>query len=398
MNNHDPHQARVQLQQLGLLEPTANGSIIDKTGTGKTDNVNSGNPSDNTPWFIHLFFGFSGVVSSIFLVGFLTLLLTQIGIFEHTGLQLIIGIVLSAVALVAFTHEKTRHNTFWQSVAFAISVAGQMYLLFALFSGALTELSKIWLFILLQVIMTLIMPNFVYRLFSSMAALGGMVYLLDFYQLPELSMGLLALITIVANVQRYPLLSRLSTKGQTVNTQLSNGKITKGLSAAFDISKALGYASAVILLVISVYLISAEYGRNFIHNGQAFSYNYILAQGLLILASLYTAYLILKRYHISPLAKPSLIIMSIVIILGILSVYVSGLLATSLVIIIAFANSQRVLLGLGIVALVGYIFWYYYQLDTSLLMKSGSMLIIGLVVLLLRELLKRFSTPKAAVL
>ena len=388
MNNHDPHQARAKLQQLGLLAPTANDSTTGKTGTAKIDTTNTDNQPDNTPWFIHLFFGFSGVVSSVFLVGFLTLLLTQIGIFEHAGLQLIIGIALSAVAFAAFTHKKTRQNTFWNSLAFAISGAGQMYLLFALFSSALTDLSKIWLFVLLQIIMTLIMPNFVYRLLSSMAALGGLVYLLNFYQLPELSMGLLALITIMANVQRYPLLSRLS----------AQRKITKGQITAFNISKALSYASAIILLGISVYLISAEYGRSFINDGQAFSYNYILAQGLLILASLYATYLILKRYHIAPLAKPSLIIMSIVIILGILSVYVSGLLATSLVIAIAFANSQRVLLGLGVVALVSYIFWYYYQLDTSLLIKSGSMLIIGLVVLLLRELLKRLSSPKAVVL
>ncbi len=154
--------------------------------------------------------------------------------------------------------------------------------------------------------------------------------------------------------------------------------------------------TAFLLILFSVYIVQAEYNRDFVSN--SFIYNYILAQGLLILASLYATYLILKRYQIAPLTKPSLIIMSIVIILGILSIYVSGLLATSLVIAIAFANSQRVLLGLGIVALVSYIFWYYYQLDTSLLIKSSSMLIIGLVVLLLRELLKRLSAPKAAVL
>lgn len=377
MNNHDTNQLHTQLQQLGLLAPMTNDSI---TGNhGESNNVKS----DSTPWFIHLFFGFSGLVSSLFLVVFLTLLLTQIGIFEHAGLQLIIGIVLSAVAFIAFTNKKTRCNTFWQSVAFALSAAGQLYIAFAIFSSEFEIPIDTWLLLLFQILMTIIMPNFVYRLLSSMAALGGMVYLLNFYQLPELSLALLAIITIVANVQRYSLVTHLPDQWQSV---------------AFDISKALSYASAIILLAISVYLISAEYGRNFIHNGQAFSYNYILAQGLLILASLYATYLILKRYRIAPLTKLSLIIMSIVIILGLLSVYVSGLLATSLVIIIAFANSQRVLLGLGIVSLVGYIFWYYYQLDTSLLIKSGSMLIIGLVILLLRELLKRLSAPKAVIL
>ena len=77
--------------------------------------------------------------------------------------------------------------------------------------------------------------------------------------------------------------------------------------------------------------------------------------------------------------------------LGIISIYVSGLLATSLIIVIAIANSQRVLLGLGVTALVSYVFWYYYQLDTSLLIKSLSMLIVGLTMLMGRWLLiKRY--------
>lgn len=108
-----------------------------------------------------------------------------------------------------------------------------------------------------------------------------------------------------------------------------------------------------------------------------------------MLASLYAAYLILKRYNIALFSKPSLIIMGAIIVLGVISIYAAGLLATCLIIVIAMANSQRLLLGLGVLALVGYIFWYYYQLDTSLLVKSGSMLIIGIVVLLMRWLLVR---------
>ena len=80
-----------------------------------------------------------------------------------------------------------------------------------------------------------------------------------------------------------------------------------------------------------------------------------------------------------------------------MSVYVSGLLATSLVIVIAMANSQRVLLGVSIAALVGYIFWYYYQLDTSLLIKAISMLIVGIGMLLLRwRLIQRYFADRVA--
>ena len=353
-----------QLQQLGVIDANA----IAKMVVGDE-------PQDETPWFLHVFFGFSGILSSIFLVGFLTLILYQANLFESSGLQLLFGIVLSAAAFALFKNKKSRHNTFWNSMAFALSGAGQLYLMFALFGSEFG--SKIetpldtWLFLLIQVIMTIIMSNSIYRLLSSMAALGGMVYLLSFYQVPELSLGLLALVTIVAHLQRYQLLQYLPIKWRT---------------AGFDISKAIAYASAIMLLLFSVYIVAGEYSSNdFVSN--TFIYNYYLAQGLLTLASLYAAYLILKRYSVNLLSKSSVLIVCAIVVLGVISVYVSGLLATSLIIVIAMANSQRVLLGLGIFALVSYIFWYYYQLDTSLLVKSGSMLIIGIVMLLTRWLL-----------
>ena len=359
----------LQLQQLGLIDADAINT------DAKIEQTVNNDPQDDSPWFIQVFFGFSGVLASLFFIGFLTLILYQANLFESSGLQLLFGIVLSAAAFALFKNKKSRHNTFWNSLAFALSGAGQLYLMFALFGSEFG--SKIetpldtWLFLLIQVIMTIIMSNSIYRLLSSMAALGGMVYLLSFYQVPELSLGLLALITIVAHLQRYQLLQYLPIKWRT---------------AGFDISKAIAYASAIMLLLFSVYIVAGEYSSNdFISN--TFIYNYYLAQGLLTLTSLYAAYLILKRYSVNLLLKSGGLIICAIVVLGVISVYVSGLLATSLIIVIAMANSQRVLLGLGIFALVSYIFWYYYQLDTSLLVKSGSMLIIGIIMLLTRWLL-----------
>ena len=188
----------------------------------------------------------------------------------------------------------------------------------------------------------------------------------------------MALITSVTHLQRYTLAVFIPHKWRM---------------NALEITNAIGYASAYVLLSISVYFIAAEYGNSFANfnsldsYGEAFSYNYYLAQGLLTLASLYAAYLILKRYQVKLRSTAGLLISAAIVLLGIMSIYVSGLLATSLIIIIATANSQRVLLGLGVIASVGYIFWYYYQLDTSLLVKSASMLVIGIALLLLRWLL-----------
>ena len=375
MNNQHSDNVLLQLQQLGLID----GNVIDaRTGETSAKATIANNHSQNDiPWFIQILFGLSGIVASLFLIAFLSLLLFGIDGFDSVIALLITGLVLSAAGFVLFRNKQSRDNTFISSLALAISSAGQAYIAFALFDNNLSHPIDVWLFLIVQAVMTVIMPNRIYRLLGSIMTLGLTVYLLNYYHLPEVSLGLLALITTGSNLSRYSLLQRIPSKWR---------------ADVFDIIKAIGYASALMLLCVSVYFIAAEHSHSLAtYYGDTFRYNYYLAQVLLTLASLYAAYLILKRYDVKLLSAAGLFIGGAIVLLGIISIYVSGLLATSLIIVIAIANSQRVLLGLGITALVSYIFWYYYQLDTSLLIKSLSMLIVGLTMLMGRWLLiKRY--------
>ncbi len=363
--NHNKQQPEILLlQQQGFIDAqNVNDKLLNNAAAA---------PS---PWFISLLFGFSGVFASLFFIGFLTLILDNTGLLDSTLALFIIGAILSVSGGFLFYNARIRHSPFWNSLAFAITLAGQGYIAYALLASEITEPLNIMLLLLVQLLMTVAIPNFIYRLLSATLALSCLFYLLNYYHLSEVSLGLLALITSVTHLQRYRLAAFIPTKWRM---------------NALEITNAIGYASAYVLLSVSVYFIAAEYGNSFDSldsYGEAFSYNYYLAQGLLTLASLYAAYLILKRYHIKLLSAAGLLISAAIVLLGIMSIYVSGLLATSLIIIIATANSQRVLLGLSVIALVGYIFWYYYQLDTSLLVKSVSLFVIGIALLLLRWLL-----------
>ena len=366
--NHNKQQPEILLlQQQGFIDAqNVNDKLLNNAAAA---------PS---PWFISLLFGFNGVFASLFFIGFLTLILDNTGLLDSTLALFIIGGILSGIGGFLFYSARLRHSSFWNSLAFAVTLAGQGYIAYALLASEITEPLNIVLLLLVQLLMTVVIPNFIYRLLSATLALNCLFYLLNYYHLSEVSLGLLALITSVTHLQRYTLAVFIPTKWRM---------------NALEITNAIGYASAYVLLSVSVYFIAAEYGNSFANfnsldsYGEAFSYNYYLAQGLLTLASLYAAYLILKRYHIKLLSAAGLLISAAIVLLGIMSIYVSGLLATSLIIIIATANSQRVLLGLSVTALVGYIFWYYYQLDTSLLVKSVSLFVIGIALLLLRWLL-----------
>lgn len=352
-----------QLQSLGLI----NKNMTDRTIATEAD--------DDTPWFLQLFFGFSGFIASLFFIGFLSLMFEWLGILDSFIATFLIGLILSGIGFILFRHKHTQHSTFLTSLTFAISVAGQLYMTSALFDNAIDNPLDVWLFLLIQIVLTVIMPNFIYRLLSTGVVLGCLIYLLNYYHMSEASLGIVALITAVSALQRYELLRYLP--------------VAKRNDAA-EVISTVAYASALMLLAVSVYFIAAEYGNGFIRNDEAFGYNYYLAQTLLTLASLYAAYLILRRYQVKLLSTLGIISIVAILILGTLSIYVSGLLATSLVVIIAMANSQRVLLGVSIIVLVSYIFWYYYQLDTTLLTKSISMFVIGVAILLMRWLLIRF--------
>ena len=360
MNNDTYNQVLAKLNDLGLL----NNNVIDKMASSE----------EGSPWFINVFFGFTGILSSLFFIGFLSLLLFEFSFFESFIGLLVVGTLLSAAGWLLFSNARTRYSPFWNSLAFAITLAGQMYIGFALLFEGFDPPISVLLLLLVQLIITVVMTNFIYRLLSATVALCCLVYLSSYYGFSEVSLALLAVITIVAHLQRYSILQRLSQQWR---------------SNFAEIISAIGYASALVLLGVSVYFIAAEYGYGRGGYEETISYNYYLAQALLTLASLYAAYLILKRYNIQLLSATGLIVIGATAVLGVVSIYVSGLLVTSLIIVIAFANSQRVLLGLGIIALVSYIFWYYYQLDTSLLLKSASMLVVGIGLLLIRWLLIR---------
>ena len=76
--------------------------------------------------------------------------------------------------------------------------------------------------------------------------------------------------------------------------------------------------------------------------------------------------------------------------LCLVSLEARGITVGLMILLLGFANSNRVLMGLGIIGLLFYISTYYYLLDTTLLNKSLSLLVIGAVLLAWRWSLLRF--------
>ena len=66
-----------------------------------------------------------------------------------------------------------------------------------------------------------------------------------------------------------------------------------------------------------------------------------------------------------------------------------------MIVVLGFANGNRVLTGLGIAALLFYVFAYYYLLQETLLFKSGVLLATGFVLLVARWIMHVVSKERA---
>jgi hypothetical protein len=61
-----------------------------------------------------------------------------------------------------------------------------------------------------------------------------------------------------------------------------------------------------------------------------------------------------------------------------------GIITGLVIVLLGFSNGNRVLTGLGIFALIAYLSHYYYQLETTLLIKSAALAVTGMVLLVTR--------------
>jgi len=65
-----------------------------------------------------------------------------------------------------------------------------------------------------------------------------------------------------------------------------------------------------------------------------------------------------------------------------------------MIVLLGFANGNRVLVGLGIASLLFYVSGYYYLLDATLLVKSGVLAATGAVLIAARWLVLNVVMPK----
>jgi uncharacterized membrane protein len=324
-------------------------------------------PTAESPWYIKVLLGFSGWLSAVFLLFFIGLSMQFI--LKNAAAAFITGSVMIAAAYAILRMPK---NEFVEHLALAISLAGQGCIVFSFFDFMESRNAGPWLAIGgLQVLLALQMPNFVHRVFSSFTAALAFSTAMTYLKLPYIFNGLIA----------------FAVAALWLNEFNHPQQIKKFHAFAYGLLLALMYLKGTIAFLgqdsITLYVIYEE-PLTRVWMGEC----------LIGLSFLYVVRQLLQPYHLQLSQKKLIFIMAGSLLLCAASFEAQGITLGIMILLLGFSASNITLMGLGIANLLFYVSSYYYFLNISLLNKSFSLLLIGLVLLALRWLMLHLTSAQ----
>jgi len=322
-----------------------------------------------TPWFVRVLLAFSGWLAALFFLGFIGMGFDFI--FNNSAAAFLLGSVMIGGA---FAILRIPNNEFVEHLALAASLAGQALIAFSIIDFTNQDEKIAWLLVaLLQVLLSLIMPSFVHRVFSAFVAVVAFTMTLHIMGFPSVMGGVVLFLSVLCwlNEFRYP---------QHMKKM-----------------RAIGYG-----LVLSLTLLQGTelFGYGAVgwlfgsYDSAGPSYPWI-GEIIIGLVTLYLVWQTLHRYNQVMFGRLSILAFLGVLLIIAVSLEVQGITVGIVIMMLGFSGSNRLLLGLGIVSLLFYISSYYYLLDATLLDKSLTLLIVGLSLLVVRLIMLRMLPVKS---
>lgn len=318
----------------------------------------------DSPWYIKALLALAGWVAAIFILGFLSMGFNDL--LESSVARGLLGLVMIACAFV-FLH--ITKSDFAEHLMLAASLAGQLLVASAIGEVLIRVGAAFWWYLaFMHIVLAAMMPHFVHRVFSAFAATVSVALAMSESGAPYLTGGLavVGLVVIWLHEFRYPnklMLMHAIGYGVMLGLLTIQGLMRFELMSKQDDAQVWfqPWMGEVIAGVGIIYLIWHLFQR--------------------------------AKQTVSPSNQSGAYASAILLCLASFQAY--GLTQGLVILILGFAISNRVLLGLGIVSLLFSISSYYYLLDITLLAKAQTLLVLGLLLLASRELMNRLLSAPA---
>lgn len=323
------------------------------------------------PWFVRLMLGIAGWIGAFFLLGFVGAALAFL--VQSAGSAFVVG--AGACAGAVFIFRVAPKNDFIAQFGLAVSLAGQVLMTYAAAQWIERSATGIALYIALQqLLLFVLVPNFVHRLWASWSGALAAAYAM-------LDAGLFAF-TPAATTAAFIWFAlaefRLARHGEMLRAGLYGLALTAVIAAMMhgDLASGLfhGRTHAISLGEPGLWL-----GR---------------LASLAVL--LWAVAALLRREGLGFSSGQGRVGLAGALILGVASIKAPGVGPAVAILVVGFANADRVLQGLGIVALLGYLSHYYYSLQATLLLKSGLLVATGIALLAARLAMRHWWPADAA--
>jgi uncharacterized protein DUF4401 len=318
-----------------------------------------------SPWFVRVMLGVAGWFGALFLLIFVGLGLSFI--IKNAGAALVVGVIACGVAAALF--RKLPENDFAGQFAFAVSLAGQALIVFGIADtvGSKSVAVVGIVIAVMQAALFWLVPNYVHRIWAAASgACAAAMALAD--------MGLLAITPALVLIA-------------FAWVWLKEFEFAKG-----SLVRAGGYGLALAAVVIAV--MHGERSIAWILDHPRTPVGGLI--GVWIGAALTSAALLwavvqlLAREDVPRDSAQGKVALIGAIIVAVATLKAPGIGPAVAVLVIGFANGNRILAGLGILALLGYLSHYYYSLQLTLLEKSGVLASTGIALLAAWLLVHRY--------
>lgn len=323
-------------------------------------------PDASSPWFVRVMLGFAGWIGALFMLGFVGAALTFI--VRSSTASLMAGALICVGAAVIFRVSKGQD--FAVQFGLATSFAGQ-----ALFIYGLMETFK-WgngfsyvCITIFMAVLAAIVANEIHRAATAFASAVSLGLALWWYGVPYLAPALITAAMAVIWLHEFSWANR--------------GPVLRPIG--YSLVLAALYSNGVLLMHGYSLLLGRGAG------GSPVLAKLSYWTGVLVIGAvfLYTAYRLVAREGFSIRDRPAQTALLAAATVAVVSYKAPGLATGLAIVLLGYANANRVLAGLGVFSLIAYLSIYYYQLQTTLLVKSASLIITGIVLLVARFALGR---------
>ncbi len=331
-------------------------------------------PRTSSPWYVRIMLGFAGWIGALFLLAFVGV--GFVFVMENAAAAVLVSLLCCGAAWVAFRFAPD--NDLVTQFALAMSMAGQGMFLIGMFEAFDSERAASVFFAAAtyELALALLLPNFLHRVISSSAAGVALAYAVSGAAMdtlvPVVLAGMVAVVFL--NWRRW--------------------------AARATFWAPLAYGSVLALLLIEL---MQRVVPRWLFNGNGmtmpdwwFAYAYLIDTVLMAVVLLVTVSCLLRDQHIALASRAGLAVIGAALLVAVASLWAPGLTTALLILLLGFGCGNRVLQGVGALALLAFLSDFYYSLHATLLFKSGLLAASGLLLLGGRLAMHRFIPQQEA--